>query len=158
MLELHTPPSLPLVGFALYENGRLLVQGGSHQPLRCNFCRPDQLSSEAYKQLVWLIEDSLGANRNDLAQTDPSSICALLRVIVLCHANRRPDPFTGAVLAWNIAPPSPFCFSMNEQPSGRSLRKPVARFLSGAALPAGVHPAGVDHLVPLPEAGRPAVA
>ena len=90
-------PPLPLTGFALYLNNRLLLQGGT--PTQLRFCQPDQLSPQAYKQLLWLLEDALGAQRNDLAQTDPGSIRSLLRVLTLCHVHRPRDPFTGAVVA-----------------------------------------------------------
>jgi hypothetical protein len=103
MNELVTSePALPLTGFALFLNDRLLLQGGT--PTQLCFCQPDQLSSEAYRQLLLLLEAALGARHNELAQTDPGSIRSLLRTVTLCHADRPRDPFTGAVLAHGIKP------------------------------------------------------
>lgn len=155
MFEQHTPPSMPITGFALYPD-RLLLQGGN--PSRCCFSQPDQLSPETYKQFLWLLEQALGAKRNDLAQTDPGSILALLRAITLCHADRPRDHFTGAVLALGIKPLSPPPPVSHAQPSGGRLRKSVAGLIS----PVAVHPralvAGVEDLGLLPEAARLDVA
>jgi hypothetical protein len=158
MIDLHAEPSLPLSGFALYQNGRLLLQGGT--PASCCFCQPDKLSPEAYKQLIWLLEDALGAQRNDLAQTDPASIRSLLTAIALCHANRPCDRFTGAILSRGIEP-SPIAFTpkhADPKPSGGGLRQPMAGLLPRPSLPARTHPADLEHLGPVSEAGRPQVA
>jgi hypothetical protein len=155
MLDLHSPPTLPLTGFALYSNNRLLLQGGT--PARCSFSQPDQLTADAYQQLLWLLEIALGAQRNELAQTDPSSIRSLLRVITFCHANRERDRFTGAVLALGIKPLSPLPASYAQSPRG-GVCKPVACLVPRDALPSRTHVAGVECLGRLPEAGRPAVA
>lgn len=158
MLDLHAEPQLPLTGFALYPKGRLLLQGGT--PALCCFCQPDKLSPEAYKQLIWLLEDALGAQRNDLAQTDPASIRSLLTAIALCHANRPGDRFTGAILSLGIEPPSiAFTPKHDEpQPSGGSLCQPMAGLLPRPSLPARTHPADLEHLGAVSEAGRPQVA
>lgn len=157
MFEQHTPPSMPITGFALYPD-RLILQGGN--PSRCCLCQPDQLSPDAYKQFLWLLEQALGAKRNDLAQTDPSTIHSLLRVIVLCHKNWRPHLFQQAVLAHAMqsSPPPALSHAQPAQPSRGGLREPVA----GLIPPVAVHPralvAGVDDLGLLPKAGRPQVA
>lgn len=155
MFEQHTSPSMPITGFALYPD-RLLLQGGNSS--RCSFSQPDQLSPDAYKQFLWLLEVALGAKHNDLAQCDPTSIRSLLKVITLCHADRPRDRFTGAVLALGIQPLSPPPPVIHDQPSGGGLRESVAGLVPSLA----VHPracvAGVDDLGLLPEAGRPQVA
>ena len=154
MFEQHTPPSMPITGFALYPD-RLILQGGN--PSRCCLCQPDHLSPDAYKQFLWLLEQALGGKRNDLVQTDPSAILALLRVIVLCHKNWRPHLFQQAVLVHGIqsTPPPPV---IHAQSSGGGLCESVAGFVP----PLAIHPralvAGVDDLGLLPEAGRPQVA
>jgi hypothetical protein len=155
MFEQHTPPSIPITGFALYPD-RLLLQGGNSS--RCSFSQPDQLSPEAYKQFLWLLEDALGANRNDLALTDPTSIRSLLRVITLCHATRPVDRFTGAVLALGIKPLSPPPPVIHAQSSGGGLRESVAGLVPPTAVHPRAHVAGVDDLGLLPEAGSAQVA
>jgi len=149
-------PPLPLTGFALFLNNRLLLQGGT--PTQLRFCQPDQLSPEAYKQLLGLLETALGAQRNDLAQTDPGSIRSLLRVLTLCHAGRPRDPFTGAVVAHGMQ----LLFSgvfiadhAEHQPSGGSLCQPMAGLLPRPALPARTHPADLGCVGGISEAGRP---
>lgn len=119
MNDLHAEPQLPLTGFALYLTGRLLLQGGTSRT--CCFSQPDKLSPEGYKQLIWLLEDALGADRNDLAQTDPASIRSLLLAIALCHAKGPCDRFTGAVLSLGIEP-LPFTEHAELKPSGGGLR------------------------------------
>lgn len=158
MNDLRAQPQLPLTGFALYLNDRLLLQGGT--PPRCWFAQPDTLSSEAYKQLIWLLEDALGARRNDLAQTDPASIRSLLRVIALCHANRPRNPFTGAILSFGIQPlPNLFTSEHAEpKPSGGGLRQPMAGLLPRPAFPARTHAADLECLGAVSETGTPQVA
>lgn len=90
---------LPLSGFAIYPD-RLLLQGGT--PMRVCFCDAAKLNADAYKQFLSLLEQSLGAQRNELAKTDPASVSTLLRVIVLFHRDKPPDQDTGAVLAFGI--------------------------------------------------------
>lgn len=158
MINFHAEPKLPLTGFALYLKGRLLLQGGT--PPFCCFSQPDQLSCEAYKQLLWLLEDALGAQRNDLAQTDPASIRSLLRVIELCHANRPRNRFTGAILSLGIYPLPTELTPENAkpQPSRGGLCQSMAGLLPRPAFPARAHVAGLGHLGAVPEAGGPQVA
>jgi hypothetical protein len=144
-------PPLPLTGFALFLNDRLLLQGGT--PTQLRFCQPDQLSPEAYKQLLWLLEAALGAQRNDLIQTDPGSIRSLLRVLTLCHADRPRDPYTGAVLAHGI--PLLTADHAEHQPSGGSFCQPMAGLLPRPALPARTHPADLGCVGGISGAGRP---
>jgi hypothetical protein len=158
MLDLHAEPQLPLTGFALYLKGRLLLQGGT--PPVCCFSQPDKLSPGAYKQLIWLLEDALGAQRNDLAQTDPASIRSLLTAIALCHANRPCDRFTGAILSRGIEP-SPIAFTpkhADPKPSGGGLRQSMAGLLPRPSFPARTHPADLERLGAVSEAGRSQVA
>ena len=158
MGDLFSQPQLPLTGFALYLNDRLLLQGGT--PPRCWFAQPATLRSGAYKPLLWLLEDALGARRNDLAQTDPASIRSLLRVIALCHANRPRNPFTGAILSFGIQPLTNLFTPQHaeHQPSGGGLRQPMAGLLPRPAFPARTHAADLECLGAVSEAGEPQVA
>jgi hypothetical protein len=144
---------LPLTGFSLFADGSLLLKGGN--PNQWIICQPDQLSPDAFKQFLWLLEDALGGFHNDLAQTDPASIRSLLRVIVLCLATQPRDPQSGAVLTWRLH--SNPTLSADES-SGRRLLKPVARLLSAAPIPTGIHHPGVERLGGVPEAAGLAVA
>lgn len=157
MVVLNPNPALPLTGFALYQRGRLLLlQGGN--PTRLSFSEPDQLNAEAYKQLLWLIEEALGARRNELAQTEPSSIRSLLRVIALCLANQPRDRFTGAILARGIRPLVADTFFSNAdhaEPSGGIIRQSVAGVISRIAVPPGVHPTDLEGLGGVSAAGGP---
>lgn len=159
MIDLRTSePPLPLTGFALFRHDRLLLQGGT--PAQLCFCQPDHLSSEAYKQLLGLLEVALGAQRNDLAQTDPGSIRSLLRVLILCAVPAWRDSFTGAVLAHGIQPPFPACTfdHAEQQPSGGGIRKSMAGLLPRPSVPARTHPAGVERMVSVSGAGGPEIA
>ena len=158
MIDLQVEPRLPLTNFALFQDGRLLLQGG--MPPSCCFTQPDQLSSEAYKQLLWLLEDALGAQHNELAQTDPASIRSLLRVIVLCYANRPRDRFTGAILSLGIQPlPTELTPKHAEpQPSRRGLCQSMAGLLPQPSIPARAHVADLERLGAVSETGVPEIA
>lgn len=159
MFDLRTSePPLPLTGFALFRHDRLLLQGG--MPAQLCFCQPDQLSSDAFKQLLGLLEVALGAQRNDLAQTDPASIRSVLQVIILCAVPAWRDPFTGAVLAHGIQPPFPPCTfdHAEQQPSGGGIRQSMADQLSRLAFPARICVADLEHLGDVPETTGPQVA
>lgn len=150
MAIITAEPELPLTGFALFQSGRLLLQGGKGI---CTFCQPDMLSEHAFKQLLWLLEDSIGADRDALAQTDPGSIKSLLRVIVCLRIqhSQPPDPATGAVLAMSITPKS---LSTNEQPFRGGICQPMVGLLPKPTLPPGICSPGMGRLVLFPETGR----
>lgn len=150
----HISPTLPLTGFALFADGRLLLQGGN-LPRGC-FSRPDQLGADAYRQFIWLLERALGANRNYLAQTDPDSIQSLLRVIILTLADRPRDRFTGAVLALGITPNQPNV--IYAQPFRRELCQSVAGLFPPSSIPSRAYVASVERLGAVSATGRPTVA
>jgi hypothetical protein len=123
---------LPLSGFELHADASLFLKGsGSDQWVRCN---PHQLEAEAFKQLLWMIEDALGAFHNDLQQVDPLSFPAFLRVIVLC-LQQDPAPRGSTVLSWKIRG------FKHVKPSGRPVLESVAYQFPSPPVPSGVQPA-----------------
>jgi hypothetical protein len=155
-MDHKTTSDHPITGFALFADGSLHLQRGYGQR-RFQPCRPDQLAANDFKALLWAIEAALGACHNELQQTEPSSIHSVLRVMAICHANRPPDPCTGAVMTW--VRPHPICCTADDaQPSRGGLRQSMAGLLPRPSFCAGVHPPRVGRLGLVPEAGRAAVA
>lgn len=155
-MDHQTTSDQPITGFALFADGAIHLQRGYGQQ-HFQPCCPDQLAANDFKALLWAIEAALGACHNELQHTEPSSIHSVLRVMAICHGNRPPDPFTGAVMTW-VRPHPIRCPDDDAQPSGGSLRESVARLLPRPSFRSTVHLAGVGGLVGVPKAGRPAVA
>lgn len=154
--QLRIPPPLPLTGLAIYNDGTLLLQGGDHQ-LYC-ICKADDLAADAYKQMLWLLEEALGAQRNDLAMIDPASFLPLLRVIHLLQRGWETDPIPGAILSVGIRPLPPPLFPQNAQPSGGGICQPVVGELPGTAVSARACSSDLDCLGNVPAATRPQIA
>lgn len=136
---------LPITGFALFPDGSILIQRGTRQ-LQLLPCRPDLLSADDYKTLLWVIEAALGANHNELQQTEPDSIQAMLRVIALCFASRPTDP-AGAVLKWLPLQLD----ALHVQSSGNGLCQSVAGFVPEPPIPPGAHTPCLETLGSVPE-------
>jgi hypothetical protein len=154
--QLLIPPPLPLTGLAIYGDGTLLLQGGDHQ-LYC-ICKANDLSGDAYKEMLSLLEQALGAQHNDLAMIDPASFLPLLRVIQLLLRGWATDPIPGAILSVGIRPLPPPSFPQNAQPSGGSICQPVVGEPPGTAVSARACSADLGCLGPLPAATRSQIA
>jgi hypothetical protein len=151
--QLVIPPQLPLTGLAIYSDGTLLLQGGD-QRLYC-ICKANDLSADAYKQMLCLLEVALGLQRNDLATTDPSSFQSLLRMMMHLLRGLASDPIPRAIVSVGIRPLLPPPFPQNAQPSGGGICQPVVGELPGTAVSARACSADLGCLGPLPAATRP---
>lgn len=152
MPDSELPFLLPIIGFVLYPDGSILIQRGTRR-LQLLPCRPDLLSADDFKSLLWVIEAALGAKHNELQQTEPDSIQAMLRVIALCFASR-PTDLAGAVLKWLPLQLD----ALHVQSSGRGLCQSVAGFVPKPPIPPRVHTPCLETLGRVPEADRVAAA
>jgi hypothetical protein len=128
---------LPITGFALYPDGSILIQRGTRE-LQLLPCRPDLLSADDFKSLLWVVEAALGARHNELQQTEPGSIQSMLRVIALCHASKPTDP-AKAILTWLPLQLS----ALDVQSFGRSFCESVAGFVPRPSVSPRAHASSV---------------